>query len=358
MKNLILFLAFYAIISSGFSQDLRFSFTETNMGTTSEIKVFVVNSAASGTENMAGFSSNLYYDNSESSITSFDFTPSTNNLGWNPDASSTTFVATNNGAITSLHNGFGNINVIDQNFLGADIGQTQVHILTINVDHSVGTAAASAFYLASSSENHPALEYVGNDFIGHPVIVESNVSFPVEYLDFNAKAMDGWVSALSWTTATESNNQGFVVQRLDADGNNWESIGFVAGSGNSNATLQYSFMDTEPWSGENAYRLKQIDFDGASHLSVVRSVRFESGFTIDVYPNPTANIVKIRLEEIDIPTKPTYQLYDQTGKILTHGDLLTTGVSEIELSSLPEGTYQLRIRQGSRIINRSIVKMN
>ncbi|MEM6344332.1 MAG: T9SS type A sorting domain-containing protein [Bacteroidota bacterium] len=358
MKNLILLIVFFAITSSVVSQDLRFSFTETNMGTTSEIKVFVVNSAAIGTENMAGFSSNLYYDNSESSITSFDFTPSTNNLGWNPDASSTTFVATNNGAITSLHNGFGNINIIDQNFTGTDIGQTQVHILTINVDHSVGSAAASAFYLASSSENHPALEYVGNDFIGHPVIVANNVSFPVEYLDFNAKAMDGWVSALTWSTATESNNQGFVVQRLDADGMEWESIGFVAGSGNSNSALQYSFMDTEPYSGENAYRLKQIDFDGASHLSVVRSVRFESGFTLDVYPNPTADILKIRLEEIDVPTSPTYQLFDQKGKILMQGALQTKGVSEIKLSGLPEGTYLLRISQGSRIINRSIVKMN
>ncbi|MEL6842057.1 MAG: T9SS type A sorting domain-containing protein, partial [Bacteroidota bacterium] len=99
-------------------------------------------------------------------------------------------------------------------------------------------------------------------------------------------------------------------------------------------------------------------FDGAAHLSVVRSVRFESGFTIDIYPNPTANILKVRLEEIDIPAAPTYELYDMSGKILAQGDLHTSKVNEIELSSLPEGTYLLRILQGSRIINRNVVKLN
>ncbi len=66
---------------------------------------------------------------------------------------------------------------------------------------------------------------------------------------------------LSWTTATETNNQGFQVERMSSAGS-FEQIGYVAGFGTTTEPKSYSFIDSKLETGNYTYRLKQIDFDG------------------------------------------------------------------------------------------------
>jgi hypothetical protein len=70
---------------------------------------------------------------------------------------------------------------------------------------------------------------------------------PVSWLDFTAEAGTNKVN-LQWTTASELNNDYFLVQR-SADGVNFESIGTVDGMGTSSTAQNYSFIDTEPLNG-------------------------------------------------------------------------------------------------------------
>ena len=88
---------------------------------------------------------------------------------------------------------------------------------------------------------------------------------PVELTTFSASVIDNSIE-LNWKTATEVNNYGFEVERLQdskiAGLQNWEKIGFVKGYGNSNSLKEYSFVDNNSLSGKVDYRLKQIDNDG------------------------------------------------------------------------------------------------
>lgn len=76
-------------------------------------------------------------------------------------------------------------------------------------------------------------------------------------------------------------------------------IGFVSSlveNGNSNQKLQYTAYDEQPKSGLNNYRLKQIDRNGTVFYSTVRLVSFKSvGTNIQVYPNPTTDVVNIQI---------------------------------------------------------------
>ncbi len=88
---------------------------------------------------------------------------------------------------------------------------------------------------------------------------------PVELKSFSAKVLNRKV-LLSWETATEVNNFGFEIQKKI--NGNWEKIGFVNGSGNSNSPKNYSFIDDRLFGSSNfEYRLKQIDGDGSYHYS-------------------------------------------------------------------------------------------
>ena len=87
-------------------------------------------------------------------------------------------------------------------------------------------------------------------------------SLPVELTSFSASVANGSTVNLSWKTATEVNNYGFDVERSSGN-SNWQKIGFVAGSGNSNSPKDYSFTDNPSGGTSFSYRLKQIDVGGS-----------------------------------------------------------------------------------------------
>ncbi len=89
---------------------------------------------------------------------------------------------------------------------------------------------------------------------------------PVELISFTALLHDDNVT-LNWLTATEVNNYGFEIERSVeqtlGQSEEWETIGFIPGHGNSNSPKSYKFIDESAPSGNLEYRLKQIDTDGS-----------------------------------------------------------------------------------------------
>lgn len=120
-----------------------------------------------------------------------------------------------------------------------------------------------------------------------------SVNLPVELTAFSG-SLEGANVQLEWTTAAESANAGFEVQRsLDGAGD-WTAVGFVPGKGTTNAPSRYRFTDT-PDAGlleyrALYYRLKQIDFDGKFEYSVAAMVitqpSDQSWLLEQNYPNP------------------------------------------------------------------------
>ncbi|MBI5661028.1 MAG: choice-of-anchor J domain-containing protein [Ignavibacterium album] len=87
------------------------------------------------------------------------------------------------------------------------------------------------------------------------VYVENSI-VPVELTSFVASLSGNNVN-LNWSTATETNNQGFEIQR--SNGGEYQAIGYVAGHGTTVEPQSYSFTDQNVGTGKYQYRLKQID---------------------------------------------------------------------------------------------------
>lgn len=174
-------------------------------------------------------------------------------------------------------------------------------------------------------------------------------ALPVAISVFKGERNGSHVS-LQWTTATESNNKGFELQR-SAEGRNFSSLNFIASKtlqGNSNTPLQYSYIDEKPITGNNYYRLKQVDKDSKisySAIVVVKSPGANGVTFIDVYPNPVKDRLKMKLasataNKIDIViTDLAGRMIKQRPAQLIAGDNLI----EIEMASLQAGQYLVKL---------------
>lgn len=96
-------------------------------------------------------------------------------------------------------------------------------------------------------------------------IVGSVQPIPVELTSFIGTVVKNDVT-LNWSTATETNNMGFEVERKATTGS-FEKVGYVSGNGTTTERNEYAFVDAGLASGKYSYRLKQVDFDGTSEYS-------------------------------------------------------------------------------------------
>ncbi|MFI5151562.1 MAG: hypothetical protein ACHQRM_17695 [Bacteroidia bacterium] len=110
---------------------------------------------------------------------------------------------------------------------------------------------------------------------------------PVELLSFTAQPV-GKTVLTKWSTASETNNNYFTVER-SKDAQHFEEVGRVNGAGNSSITLNYEFTDEKPLSGISYYRLKQTDFNGKFTYSEIATVDFAGTNEMNVFYNHETN---------------------------------------------------------------------
>lgn len=171
---------------------------------------------------------------------------------------------------------------------------------------------------------------------------------PVELVSLKAsKSEQG--SMLNWETASEANNEGFEIEK-SKNGHQWNSIGFVAGNGDSNKAIQYSFLDRNVDNGMNYYRLKQMDFDGKFEYSHVVELNYNTNTDHTLHPNPVHDELYLELEaEEDVQI----QVMDSNGKIL----LTRSGnVRKISFENYQAGLYFVQITSGSNQQIHKIIK--
>lgn len=120
---------------------------------------------------------------------------------------------------------------------------------------------------------------------------------PVELINFSGERVNDIEITLNWTTASETNNDRFEVQRKN--GNTFETIGIVPGSGNSNSVIDYEYTDNEALKDVQYYRLKQVDTDGRFDYSDILMIEKYLGYeNLHVYPNPATDEIIIELNYI------------------------------------------------------------
>ncbi len=183
---------------------------------------------------------------------------------------------------------------------------------------------------------------------------------PVELISFTANAIDDKVE-LNWTTATESNNSGFEIQRLQdskieklndlpTGQAGWETIGFVPGYGTTTEPKSYSFIDKDVTSGSYKYRLKQIDFDGSftysNEVEVVVDFAPKEFVLYQNYPNPFNPVTTISWQS-PVGIHQVLKVFDVLGNEIATlvNEYKNAGIHEVEFfaADLASGIYFYQI---------------
>ena len=169
---------------------------------------------------------------------------------------------------------------------------------------------------------------------------------PVEMLVFTASVRNSEIQLL-WSTASELNNRGFEIERSINDNDNFVTVGFVDGKGNSTEINYYSFTDNPSLSGVNQiyYRLKQVDFDGTFSYSDIVTVSYDvpAEFVLSQnFPNPFNPSTTI---SYFVPKESfvSIKIYDFLGREVNTlvSETRSSGSYELsfDASGLPSGTY-------------------
>jgi hypothetical protein len=134
---------------------------------------------------------------------------------------------------------------------------------------------------------------------------------PIELLYFEAIKKDKNSVALNWATATETNNDYFLIERAGTDVV-FYPLETLNGSDNSTQTVTYNTIDRNPLSGQNYYRLKQIDNNGDFTYSEIRSVFYDG--------NSYGYEARLINNQIEVSFPNSYrgklEILDGTGKLV------------------------------------------
>jgi Secretion system C-terminal sorting domain len=216
-------------------------------------------------------------------------------------------------------------------------GNTTNNSIVAITDNTARTVAMTSATITNSVLATAGTNYA---FRGITFSPGSTISLmPIELSEFNAKA-NATTTLLTWTTASEKDNALFNIER-STNGTDFQTIGQVKGSGTSNVAKDYVFEDKTPAQGVNYYRLQQVDFNGKSSRSMVRSVVFGN---TELVVKPT--LVQDELQIVVGDESPTtLQIFNIAGqRVLT---AQAQGEQRINISSLPAGAYFIQTATGT-----------
>lgn len=175
---------------------------------------------------------------------------------------------------------------------------------------------------------------------------------PLELLSFTG-VCDKQHVVLKWSTATETNNKYFEVER-SAEGTNWQVVGTVEGAGSSSLLHTYSLTDESPGQATAYYRLKQTDFDGNYKYGFVVSVgKCSSGASdnLTLYPIPSTGRFDVVFTG-DISQVLSIEVFNSQGEKV-YGSIGFQ--SKIDLSGQAPGVYFVQLYLDSKTIHQQIV---
>ena len=206
-------------------------------------------------------------------------------------------------------------------------------------------------------------------------------ALPVELSSFTAKATNIGI-ILNWTTESEIENLGFIIERKTV-GTDWQEIvsykndDTLMGQGTVSFPTNYEYIDGLVQQGNTyKYRLADVDYNGIVKYHATRKVFVErnplpsitDNFTVVAYPNPFNPSTTIRYSippcESMQATTVIAKIYDISGKLIATlvDKKQTAGWYDIQWNGtdqngkeVPGGFYLSRINVGSEVRTNKLI---
>ena len=183
------------------------------------------------------------------------------------------------------------------------------------------------------------------------LVITNQSQLPVNFIEIKAELANNTEDIeVSWATATEIDNDRFVVEKSH-DNKLFTEVGTVKGALNSKVRAQYSLLDV--FAAKDAmnsglakvyYRINQIDVSGknkhSNSVAVNLNKNQEAGINrLNIFPNPATKFVNVKQTGQQILGEIT--ITDLTGKVV-YTKTETAFETTLDISSLNAGVYFLK----------------
>ena len=227
-------------------------------------------------------------------------------------------------------------------------------------------------YIASTTHNpvtvNTSLHFITRDDIdsfSQWTIGSSLTPLPVKMLNFTAVLQDPQTARLDWVTASELNNDHFIVER-SLDGVNFDEVGTVKGNGTTGDEHTYTYLDKHIdllLSKTIYYRLKQVDINGlvidpgTGVREVILSQIVKSGET-KVWYNREETRMYVNIDRTS-QMNASILITDISGKILASQNIMTNnGITQLTLNmeNFAKGIYTITISDNTGTYTSKVMK--
>lgn len=209
---------------------------------------------------------------------------------------------------------------------------------------SSGTLSLSG--AGGGATGSPALG--GNPSPGSTQSILCQVPLPLAFLSFTGHSTEQG-NMLNWSASQENDYYYFAVEK-SADGIDFEEAGRVKIPAVTAFSRNFSFIDTNPFTGITYYRIRQSDYDGRETFSRTISIKAGPSLSIRLTSVITEHFVDYHLS---LPANSTLKIYvlGLSGNVLSEQEQHAasgTLSGKINVSNLSAGMYFLRIDDGNR----------
>jgi len=214
--------------------------------------------------------------------------------------------------------------------------------------------ASEAIWLGGYGDGHADSNYIqssvsfwlGGEGDGWASSYRPEGPLPVRFGAFTAEKKSETQALLKWNTLSESNSSHFEIER-STNAVNFIYIDKVNAFGNSTTTKDYTYTDYKVLTGNNYFRLKQVDKDGKFVYTPTRMVMFNIAMpaSIRIFPNPASSYIVIDRPTAVTNEKIVINMMDMKGNMVKQWKMPTSMnvQSRLSVQGLPKGTYIIHI---------------
>jgi hypothetical protein len=167
---------------------------------------------------------------------------------------------------------------------------------------------------------------------------------PVTFVNFFVAKENDYYK-ISWSTASENNNNHFEVEK-SIDGVNWTMIATIISAGNTNSITNYSYTDKKIINGVAFYRIKQVDNDGRVTYTTTRTIQKpESNPATEIFQSGNKNIT-IRFSAIQ--SSVSIKLWALNGQSMIQQSFRNADYISFPINNSQSGIYVLQVIDASQ----------
>ena len=221
-----------------------------------------------------------------------------------------------------------------------------------------GNATVYLRFQFTSDDDPSSFKFELDDgfYIDDLSIIKTNATFynllPLNFISFSGNLL-GQKIGLNWEAVTSKSHSYFEVEK-SADAIGFASIGKVTSG------APFGFTDYAPYTGNNYYRIKEVEADGKTAYSKIINIPYNDGKTgVVVYPNPVTDVLQIKINDKSVASV-NIKITDVQGRVVYNATEVDNKNNDIKINAhaFTPQVYILKVTntQGAVISTEKFIK--